>query len=84
VLCMKLHSFIISQGSIAVPDFFEEDNEQHNDAPDRSVHFQGDVDTDNVMHRRRRDLESSSLRDIMTQELKDVGLRIPIWYSCAT
>jgi DDE superfamily endonuclease len=84
VVCMKLHNFIIGQGSIAVPDFFEEDNEQHRDAPDRSVHFQDDVDTDDIMHRRRRDLESSSLRDIMTQELKDMGLRRPNWYSCAT
>jgi DDE superfamily endonuclease len=33
VVCMNLHNFIISQGSIAVPDIFEEDNEQHRDAP---------------------------------------------------
>jgi hypothetical protein len=44
--------------SIAIPDIFEEDNEQHRDAPDRSVHFQDDVDTEDIMHRRRRDLES--------------------------
>jgi hypothetical protein len=82
---MKLHNFIISQGSIAVPDIFEEDNEQHRDASDRSVHFQDDVYTDDIMHRRRRDLESSSLRDPnMTQELKDMGLRRPNLYCCAT
>jgi hypothetical protein len=56
VVCMKLHKFSISQGSIAVPAIFEEDNEQHRDAPDRSVHFQDDVDTEDIMHRRRRDL----------------------------
>jgi DDE superfamily endonuclease len=84
VVCMKLHNFIISQGSIAVPDVYEEDNEQHRDAPDRAVHFQDGVDTDDVMHRRRRDLESSFLRDILTQELKDRGLRRPNVYSCAS
>jgi hypothetical protein len=61
VVCMKLHNFIISQGSIAVPYIFEEDNEQHRDAPDRSVYFQDDVDTDDIMHRRRIDLQSSFL-----------------------
>jgi hypothetical protein len=63
VVCMKLHNFIISQGSIAVTDIFEEDNEQHRDAPDWSVHFQYDLETDDIMHRRRRDLDSSSLRE---------------------
>jgi hypothetical protein len=82
VVCMKLHNFIIN--CIVVPDIFEEDNEQHLDAPDRQVHFQDDVDTDDIMHRRRRYLESSPLREIMTQELKDMGLRCPNWYYCAT
>jgi hypothetical protein len=56
VACMKLHNFIVSNGSIAVSDAYEEDNAQNLDAPDYSVHAQDGLDTDGARHRRRRDL----------------------------
>jgi DDE superfamily endonuclease len=63
VVCMKLHNFIVSNGSIAVPDAYEEDSILHHDAPDYSVHAQDELDTDFATHRRRRDLETSELRE---------------------
>jgi hypothetical protein len=69
VVCMKLHNFIVSKGSIAVPDAYEEDNAQHVDAPENSVHAQDGLDTDGARHRRRRDLETYELREQWTRKL---------------
>jgi hypothetical protein len=77
VVCMKLHNFIVSNGSIAVPDAYEEDSIQHHDAPDYSVHAQDELDTDGARHRRRRDLETSELREEWTHKINDMGLRRP-------
>jgi hypothetical protein len=54
VACMKLHNFIASNGSIAIPDVYEEDNFGHSEAPDHAVYAQDEVNTDDGQHRRPR------------------------------
>jgi DDE superfamily endonuclease len=77
VVCMKLHNFIVSNGSIAVPDAYEEDSIKHHDAPDYLVHAQDELDADGARHRRRRGLETSELREEWTHKIIDMRFRRP-------
>jgi hypothetical protein len=70
-------TLIIRHGSIAVPDLYSEDNLQHSESPDHSVHAQDELNTDNVQGGRRRDLETSALRDEYANYILDMGLRRP-------
>jgi hypothetical protein len=74
VACMKLHNFIVSTGSIAVPGAYEEDNAQLIDASDYSVHAQDGLGTDGARHRRCRDLETSEPREEWTRKINDIVL----------
>ena len=80
ILC-KLHNFVIDEmNSCEVPPPSGIDTTYHSSDPDFSVLPQDLCDTDENLHRRRRDLERSDLRDRFTSEIKDEGLRRPSLY----
>jgi hypothetical protein len=56
------------------------DVRSHSDRPDMSVHLRNNLDTDEAMHRRRRDLEESEMRTAFTQAIKDAGYERPQFY----
>jgi hypothetical protein len=77
MVCMKLHNFIIDRESLAVPDNSDFEAESELTLEDACVLFQDEADTDYSSHRRRRDVESSKLRELYTEEIKDASLRRP-------
>jgi hypothetical protein len=86
IVCMKLHNFIIETfelslvqagSALCVPDPSGIDNVGHRDAADMIVHLQNGLDTDDVLHRRRRDLEVSVLREEFTRMIDDDGIVRP-------
>jgi hypothetical protein len=44
-------------------------------------HMQDDCDASEEIHRRRRDLEISSLRDLFADYIKALGFTMPLWAS---
>jgi DDE superfamily endonuclease len=86
IVCMNLHNFIIETcelslvqagSALCVPDPSGIDNVGHRDAADMIVHLQDELDTDDVLHRRRRDLEVSVLREEFTRMIDDDGIVRP-------
>jgi hypothetical protein len=77
MVCMKLHNFIIDRESLAVPAPSDFDAVSDVTLEDACVLFQDEADTDYSSHRRRRDVESSKLRERFTEEIKDASLRRP-------
>jgi DDE superfamily endonuclease len=75
LVCMKLHNFTLDRGSIAVPEPSNIDLTGHEAYS--PVVFQVEGDADPSLHSRRRDVESSMLRQTFTQEIKNAGLRRP-------
>jgi DDE superfamily endonuclease len=67
---MKLHNFIVDRESIAVPEPSNIDLTGHDTEACSSLVFQDEGDTDPSLHRRRRDADSSMLRQTVTQEIK--------------
>ena len=53
------------------------DNAQHTLPADIHVYLQDECDLDMALHRRRRDLDSSHLRDDMTAEIESCARRRP-------
>jgi hypothetical protein len=83
---MKLHNCIIERAEISlqhvaagltIPEPSTLDVRSHSDGPDMSVHLQTNLDTDESMHRRRRDLEASEMRTDFPQAIKDAGYERP-------
>jgi hypothetical protein len=77
MVCMKLHNFIIDRESLAVPDPSEFDAVSDVTLEVACVLFRDEADTDYSSHRRRRDVESSKLREHFTEEIKYARLRRP-------
>lgn len=78
IVCCKLHNFIIEKGeSLCVPPPSQFDVQLHSDNPEYEVHLQDRCDTELNIHRRRRDLESSTIRDELTNMIHHLGLRRP-------
>jgi len=81
VICGKIHTYIIDETcnyDIPIPSGVE--NAYHGTHPDYTVWLQDECDVDECIHRRRRDLEVSDLREMFTGEIKDAGLRRPAIY----
>jgi hypothetical protein len=63
----KLHNFIIdSGGMLTVPRASDFDYESHREPAEMAVLLQDQLDTDEDLHKRCRDTETSILRDILT------------------
>jgi hypothetical protein len=74
----KLHYFIIdSGGMLTVPRSFDFDCASHREPAEMALLLQDQLDTDEYLHRRRRDTETSFLRDILTDDISHNALRRP-------
>jgi aromatic ring hydroxylase len=62
---------------LIIPEPSTLDDRSHSDRPDMSVHLQNNLDTDEAMHRIRRDLEASEMRTAFTQAIKDAAYERP-------
>jgi hypothetical protein len=80
LLCMKLHNFVLDSGDMGIPAPCAADTSGHTHDPDYEVHEQDQADTQEALHRRRRDIESSALRAELTAEIKDLGLVRPVLF----
>lgn len=80
-VCCKLHNFIIDHACIVnIPPRTQSDVDNSSDPIDQTVHLQDDCDTHNELHRRRRDLEHSKIREDQTELIRQEGLRRPALY----
>jgi DDE superfamily endonuclease len=86
IVCMKLQNYIIERAEsslqhvasgLKIPEPSTLDVRSHSDGPDMSVHLQNNLDTDESMHRRSRDLEASEVSTAFTQAIKDAGYERP-------
>jgi hypothetical protein len=59
LVCMKLHNFIVEADSADMPLPSAVDIFSHTVTPDYEVHEQNQLDTNDSLHRRRRDFEGS-------------------------
>jgi hypothetical protein len=84
---MKLHNYIIDRSEISqsdgetrvtIPDPSTLDTRGHTEVADMSLNFQDELDMDKQMHRRRRDLEPSDLREMLTRQIQDEGQIRPL------
>jgi DDE superfamily endonuclease len=62
LVCTKLHNFIVETDSADVPRPSPVDTCSHTMSPDYEVHEKDQLDTNDSLHRRRRDLEGSEQR----------------------
>jgi DDE superfamily endonuclease len=74
LVCMKLHDCIVETDSADVPRPSTVDTCSHTVSPDYEVHEQDQLDTNDSLHRRRRDLEGSEQRVLLTSVVADLGL----------
>ena len=72
-VCMKLHNFVVDERILRNFDALAGMAR----VEDQTVHLQDECDVENFMHKRRRDLENSTLRTILTEELSREGLKRP-------
>ena len=63
---MKLHNFVLKDNILSNYDALVGVAR----TGDATAHLQDECDVDNEMHQRRRDLEKSSLRTLLTNELE--------------
>jgi len=63
-----------------VPEHSGMDNDGVSEPQDQTIHLQDRCDTNIEQHRRRRDLESSHIRDVLTEHIRVNGLRRPRFY----
>jgi DDE superfamily endonuclease len=79
IVCMKLQNNIIERAEsslqhvaagLTIPEPSTLDVRSHSDRPDMSVRLQNNLDTDESMHRRHRDLEASETRTAFTRAIK--------------
>lgn len=77
-VCCKLHNYIIDSGDASgPPPPCTDDWGSHTEPADMTVHPQDLCDLDEALHRRRRDLEGSVLRQDFTDEIEATGRRRP-------
>jgi DDE superfamily endonuclease len=75
----KLHNFIIDSGGMpTVPRPSGADSSGHYEPADMAVLLQDELDTDDRLHKRRRDTETSLMRDIFTKSIELNGMRRPL------
>lgn len=78
LVCFKLHNFILSNcGSFNVPPPYQEDALHNAKVLELGIDLQDEYDMDSGEQRTRRDLESSDILDLFTQEIEDGRLRRP-------
>ena len=79
VVSCKLRNFIIDNcnDDMDVPPPSGLDNAHHTLPADIHVHLQDDCNLGEALHGRRRDLDSSNLRDDMTAEIESCARRRP-------
>ena len=73
--CMKIHNNCLRTSEPILRNFNALSGRAR--TGDMTMHLQDIWDTDETTHRRRRDLEISSLRKILTDELAREGLKRP-------
>jgi hypothetical protein len=77
--CVKLHNFVLEMADSSrnhlysnastVPDPSNIDTSGHGEAADSRIHLQDEVDLDEPLHKRRRDLEASSPREMFCSQI---------------
>jgi hypothetical protein len=72
---MKLHNFAIENDSLAIPEPNVIELQNQTTPADQSFQFQNEVDVDDVLNKRRRNIEALRLRKVFTEEIRDAGLR---------
>ena len=78
MVCFKLHNFIMDQNSdLEVPNPSHADDHSHVGPPERVVHFQEEYDMVEQDHRRRRDLDTSRVREDFTTNIRNLALKRP-------
>jgi hypothetical protein len=79
VVCMKLYNFIIesSESESSVPEPSGIDNGNYRDRAGMEIHLQDDNDTDEALHKRRRDIEQCKIRWDYTKRIEELGLARP-------
>jgi DDE superfamily endonuclease len=81
VIVGKLHNFIIDNGETASPpNPLTSDVTSHGTPAHLTIVLQDEADTDDALHRRRRDLETCELRETFTNEIAETGLERPRRY----
>ena len=70
---MKLHNFVVDEKILSNFDAFEGMAR----VGDKTVHLQDECDVENFMHKKRRDLEASTFRTILTEEISRERLKRP-------
>lgn len=77
-VCCKIQNYIIyfknDEGMADDAAMSNIDSAHHSEAADTGVHLQDECDTDDNLHRRRRDLETSLLRIALPQRIRSLGL----------
>jgi hypothetical protein len=77
LVCMKLHNCIVETDGADVPRPSTVYIYSHILSPDYEVHEQDQLDKNDSLHRRRRDLEGSEQRVFLTSVVADLGLSRP-------
>lgn len=79
VMCCKLHNFIVDNDVLQVPPPSNMDANHHTEVQDRYIHLQDECDLDELLHRRRRDLDASDLRRDFRNEIEADERRRPVY-----
>jgi hypothetical protein len=77
LVCIKLHHFFVETDSADVLLPSTVDICGHTVSPDYDVHKQGQLVTNDSLHRRRRELEGSEQKVFLTYGAADLGLARP-------
>jgi hypothetical protein len=79
VVLAKLHNFIIENGRLpVVPRPSGIDSSSHVERAEMAVLLQDQLDNEDQLHRRRRDTETSILREIVSNKIEINGFRLPV------
>jgi len=77
-ICCKLHNYILrTTGSNSIPQISQFDTTHHIEQKDGTIYLQDQCDLEYTLHNRRRELETSELRSLMTEHIKNTGLMRP-------
>ena len=71
--CMKLHNYFLERSENTLRNI--DALTRVSTSGDLMIHLQDSCDTEFPLHRRRMDLERSSLRNLFTKELEESGLK---------
>jgi nuclease HARBI1 len=80
--CARLHNFVIDESKrrgtwIQAPTLYDIDARSHSEVADGAIILQDEVDLNGRAHRRRRDLEVSSLRQDFIEKIREMGIGRP-------